>query len=172
MAYFEWVCKDCKIYWEREYPVGTAPKRTKCPKCRALSQKYWQNQGVNISFCDDGAGNKGNKGAMDFHTVKRRYQKHAEEGYDQQSGDRFLRRSLEKTKERIDSTEGKYKSMNIKWDKYAKDHGFKKLSDKETAQKVERAKKLTEEAYNNATNMGYKDINETHLDITKPQKQQ
>ena len=62
--------------------------------------------------------------------------------------------------------------MNIKWDKLAKDKGLKKLSDKEAAQKVERAKKLTEQAYNNATNMGYKDIGETHLDITKPQKQQ
>jgi len=171
MAYFEWICQECKIYWEREYPVGGAPKRTKCPECKSLSHRYWQNQGVNISFCDDGVGNR-NNGANDFHTVKRRYQKHAEEGFDRDSGNRFLRRSIKETEERIDSEAGKYKSMNMDWDKLAEDRGARKLSETEAKGKVENAKKLTEDAYNKANNMGYKDINKTHLDITKPQKQQ
>ena len=172
MAKFEWICKECSIYWDREYGVGKAPNKTKCPKCRKLSHRYWANQNVNISFCDDGAGNRNNKGANDFHTIKRRYQKHAEEGFDQTSADKFLRNAATGAQERMDSEAGKYKSMNIKWDKVAKDKGLRKLSDKETAQKVERAKKLTEDAYNSATKMGYKDIGKTHLDITKPQKQQ
>ena len=171
MVKYEWICRGCSIYWDREYGVGSAPTRTRCPKCRKLSERYWKNQNVNISFKDDGAGNKNNN-AMDFHTVRRRYQKHAEEGFDRDSGNRFLRRSIEKTKERIDSEEGKYKSFNIKWDKLAEDRGAKKLSDTEARQKQERAKKLTEQAYNNANNMGYKDVGKTHLDITKPQKQQ
>jgi len=171
MPIYEWICRECSIYWDRELALGKAPDRTRCPKCNKLSSRYWQQQGVAVSFKDDGTGNKGSN-AGDFHTVKRRYQKHAEMGWDEKSSKTWLRKAARETKERTDSTEGKYKAMNIKWDKLAKDQGRKKLSDKETAQKVERAKKLTEQAYNNATNMGYKDIGETHLDITKPQKQQ
>ena len=171
MAKFEWICRECSIYWDREYGVGKAPNKTRCPKCSVLSNRYYANQNLGVSFGDDGCGNRNNN-AMDFHTVRRRYQKHAEEGFDKTSGDRFLHRSIRETGERTDSEAGKYKSMNVKWDKLAEDRGAKKLSDKEAAQKQERAKKLTEQAYNNANNMGYKDIGKTHLDITKPQKQQ
>jgi len=39
-------------------------------------------------------------------------------------------------------------------------------------EKLERAKKLTQQAYDVANEKGYKDIGSTKLDITKPQKQQ
>jgi len=171
MATFEWVCKECLIYWDREYKAGKAPKKTRCPKCKKLCEKYWENSNIGISFGDDGIGNKGN-GAMDFHTVKRRYQKHAEKGYDKDSANRFLRQSIEKTKARMDNESFRYVSANVKWDKLAKDRGLKKVSEKEAEQKVKNAKKLTKEAYDRANKMGYKDIDSNKLDITKPQKQQ
>ena len=49
---------------------------------------------------------------------------------------------------------------------------MKKLSDKETSEKIERAGKLTQQAYDVANQKGAKDIGSTKLDITKPQKQQ
>ena len=170
MPIFEWVCPECRIFWDRECKIGKAPKRTKCPECSKLSEKYWQNANVGISFGDDGCGNRGT-GANDFHTVRRRYQKHAEKGYDKDSANRFLRRQIEASKNTQDDESFRYKSANFKWDKMAEDGVVKKLSDKKAIAKRERARKLTEDAYHRANKMGYKDINKTHLDITKPQKQ-
>jgi len=172
MAIFEWICRDCMIYWDRDCPVGKAPKKTKCPKCTKLSGKYYQNSGMAISFKDDGCGNaNGTGGAMDFHTVKQRYRKHAKKGYDKDSANRFLHRSIAETKERKDNASF-YKSANFNWEKMEEDGIAHKLSGEASKAKVERARELTLDAYDKATKMGFKDINNTKLDITKPQKQQ
>ena len=65
MATYEWICRECNIWWDRELPMATAPSRTKCPKCKKLSNRYWQQQGVAVKFGDD----------MDFHTVRARNKK-------------------------------------------------------------------------------------------------
>ena len=172
MAIFEWICRECSIYWDRDCPVGKAPKRTKCPKCKELCGKYWQNSGMAISFKDDGCGNaNGTGGAMDFHTIKQRYRKHAKEGYDKDSANRFLHRSIAETKERKDDAQF-YKSMNLNWEKMEEDGIAHKLSGEASKSKVERARELTVDAYDKATKMGYRDIGQDKLDITKPQKQQ
>ena len=64
MAVFEWICRECNIWWDRECAPGKAPDRTRCPKCKTLSNRYWQQQGVTISFKDDGAGNQNNPGVQ------------------------------------------------------------------------------------------------------------
>jgi hypothetical protein len=61
--------------------------------------------------------------------------------------------------------------MNFNYENMEKDGLVTRLSDKEAYKKKLRAKRLTEDAYNRANKMGYKDINKDHLDITKPQKQ-
>jgi predicted nucleic acid-binding Zn ribbon protein len=170
MPTYEWICRECKIYWDRECRLGKAPDRTRCPECNKLSVRYWQQQGVAISFKDDGSGNHGSN-AGDFHTVKRRYQKHAEDGYDQDSANTFLRRQIEASRNSQDDESYRYRPANLNYDKMAEDGLVTKLSDKEALAKKERAKKLTAEAYDRANQMGYKDINKTELDITKPQKQ-
>jgi hypothetical protein len=162
MACYEWVCKDCQIYWDRELPLGTAPKRTKCPKCGKLSNRYWQNQGVNVKWGDD----------QDFHTVRARHQKHAEYGYDKTAADRFLRRHLEHSKNAQDDENYRYKSANIDWEKFAESRGVDKVSQRQLENKVESSRKLTEDAYDKANKMGYKDINSEKLDIAKPSKNQ
>ena len=170
MPTYEWICRECKIYWDRECRLGKAPDRTRCPQCNKLSSRNWQQQGVAVSFKDDGTGNKGSN-ANDFHTVKRRYEKHAEEGYDQDSANRFLRRQIEASRKAQDDDTYRYMPANINYEEFAKEGKARKLSDKESANKIETAKKLTAEAYDRANKMGYKDINKTELDISKPQRQ-
>ena len=170
MAIFEWVCRECEIYWDRDCPVGKAPSRTKCPECKKLSSRYWQHQNVGISFNDDGAGNKNNPGVQDFHTVRRRYQKHFTEGYDKDSANRFLHKQIDASKRAMDDESFRYKSANVDWDKFAESRGLKKTGEQETRKKVERSRKLTAEAYDRANKMGYKDIGKTELDISKPSK--
>ena len=162
MAIFEWVCQECKIYWERDLPVGKAPDRTRCPKCNKLSERYYVNQGVNVKWGDD----------KDFHTVRSRHKRHAEKGYDKTAADKWLNRSIEETKRTMNDENFRYRPANINYEKLAEDGVVKKLSDKETTKKIERAGKLTQQAYDVANEKGAKDIGSTKLDITKPQKQQ
>jgi hypothetical protein len=169
MAAYEWICRECNIWWDRECRVGKAPDRTKCPKCKALSHRYFQ-QSVPISFKDDGAGNQNNPGVQDFHTVRRRYQKHFEHGYDKDSGNRWLHQNIKKSKEATDDESIRYKSANIDWDKFAQSRGLNKVSEAQTRKKIESSKKLTADAYDKANKMGYKDIGSEKLDITKPNK--
>ena len=149
MATYEWVCNECTIFWDRECSLGKAPDRTRCPKCKKLSHRYWQQQGVAISFKDDGCGNKGSN-ASDFHTVKRRYQKHAEDGYDKKSGNTFLHRSIKETRERLEDNSARYKPVYLRPDRLVATGEARKLSDKEQSEKLEKARKLTAQAYDKA----------------------
>ena len=33
MPQYTWACHKCEMYWEREYKMGKAPEKTKCPEC-------------------------------------------------------------------------------------------------------------------------------------------
>jgi len=33
MPTYTWACHDCELYWERDYKMGKAPEKTKCPGC-------------------------------------------------------------------------------------------------------------------------------------------
>lgn len=169
MPKFEWICRDCEVTWERDCEVGKAPKRTRCPECNKLCDKHWQAGNVGISFKDDGNCNVGT-GANDFHTVRRRYQKVAERGWDKDSADRFLNRSIKQSKEAMADERGRYKEVNLNWEALARDGYAKKLNDKDTAKKVDTAKKLTETAYENANKRGEVDAKGNKLDISKPTK--
>ena len=160
MATYEWICRECNIWWDRELPMATAPSRTKCPKCKKLSSRYWQNQGVAVKFGDD----------MDFHTVRARHKKVAEQGYDKTAGDRFLRTSIEGTKRAMNDETQRYSQMDIDWHKMAESRGLEKVGEREARNKMERSRKLTADAYDTANKMGYKDIGSEKLDIAKPEK--
>jgi predicted nucleic acid-binding Zn ribbon protein len=41
MSFYEWVCRDCAIYWEEEHRIGTAPSKQNCPKCDELCHRKW-----------------------------------------------------------------------------------------------------------------------------------
>ena len=162
MAIFEWICQDCNVYWERDLPVGKAPDRSRCPKCKKLSERYYANQNVQYSWGED----------RDFHTVRQRFKKHAEKGWDKTAADRWLDGSIQASKDAMDDESYRYKPAFIDYEKMAQDGKAKRLSDKETSEKLERSRKITQHAYDMANEKGYKDIGSTKLDITKPQKQQ
>lgn len=149
MAIYEWICKECNVYWDAEHPMGEAPKQTECPKCSTLGNRYWQSEGCAISFKDDGCGNK-NSNAGDFHTVKQRYRKFNKEGYDQDSANTFLHRSIRQTKERMEGITTAYKPVYLRPDRLVATGEAKALTPKESAEKIERARKLTIETYDKA----------------------
>lgn len=149
MATYEWICKKCDLFWDREYDVGKAPDRTKCPECKKLSHRYWQNQNVSVSFKDDGCGNKGST-AGDFHTVKQRYRKFAKEGYDKDSANKFLHRKIKETKESMVDENFRYKPVYLRPDRLVETGEARKLSLTEQSEKMKRARKLTEDAYDKA----------------------
>ncbi len=157
MAIFEWICKECGVYWDRDCEIGKAPKRTRCPQCNKLCDKYWENSNIGVSFGDD----------KDFHTVKARYKKHAEKGFDKDSANRFLHRSIEETRERINDGQFRYKKAEINYEKLAKDGKAKRLNSRERADKIERTKKLADQVYDTANKQGYKSIGSNKLDPTK-----
>lgn len=152
MVKYEWICRDCKLLWDREYKMGKAPERTRCPECNKLCGR---NYSVNISFNDDGAGNKGS-GAMDFHTVKSRYKKVAKHGLDKTEGDRLMNRLIDETKERMDDDlkNRHYKSYNFNYKNLEKDGKIKKLDTEGQEKRKENIRKHTETAYNIAKNQG------------------
>jgi hypothetical protein len=162
MAIFEWICQDCNVYWERDLPVGKAPDRSRCPKCNKLSERYYANQNIQHSWGED----------KDFHTVRQRFKKHAEKGWDKTAADRWLEGSIDATKNAMNDDRFRYKPARINYEKLARDGKARKLSDAEAQKKIESAGKLTQQAYDIANKKGYKDIGSTKLDITKPQKQQ
>jgi len=165
MPRFEYACKECNVSWEIEEAIGKAPKTNSCPQCDEQVPRYYGNQIPAISFGDNGCGNYGKtKGARDFHTVKQRYKKFEEKGYDKTSADKFLRRSIRETGERL-LDDRHYKAMNFNYENLARDGIVKKLSDEETSKKIKRCDKLTQDAYNKANKQGY------DLDITKNPKQ-
>ena len=168
MPRYEYLCKECEVSWEIEEELGKAPKSNDCPLCNKNVARYYGNHDVGISFKDNGCGNH-NSNAGDFHTVKRRYDKFNEKGYDKTAGDKFLKRSINETEGRIvdrDSWATTYKPMKFNYEKMAEDGLARKLSDEEVAKKVKTAKKLTEDAYDKADNLGY-DINITDQNINK-----
>jgi rubrerythrin len=171
MTLYEWVCRECDTFWDRDCPMGKAPNRTKCPVCKKLCGRYYENANVGVSFKDDGQGN-GGKGASDFYTVRRRYQKHIEKGFDKDSANRFLRNSIETTKKCMTDESYRYKPVDINYEKFASEGKAKKLSSSQIATKVESAKKLTQDAYDRANKLGYRDAQGNKLDISKPLKQQ
>ena len=171
MTLYEWICRDCDIFWERDCQMGKAPNRTKCPKCKKLSGRYYENANVGVSFKDDGQGN-GGKGASDFHTVRQGYKKIMEKGYDKDAANRFLRSNIEISKKAMLDESHRYKPVHINYEKFASEGKAKRLSSTQIAKKVETCKKLTQEAYDRANKLGYRDAQGNKLDITKPQKQQ
>ena len=168
MPRYEYLCKECEASWEIEEALGKAPKSDTCPLCEKAVPRYYGNHEVGISFKDNGCGNH-TSNAGDFHTVKRRYDKFNEKGYDKTAGDTFLKRSIKSTEERIvdrGSWGASYKPMRHNWEKMEKDGVVRKLNDTETAKKIKAAKKLTEDAYDRSAKQGY-DIKISDENINK-----
>ena len=131
MPTFEWICHECKVFWEKEYSIGKAPARTKCPECKKLSEQFWAGRDIPVHF--KGAGWTGKNSAT---------------GYNKKGGSDEINQMLqEKTKKRMESGWQQYASYTPPQEVYDR---ARKLSDKEVKQKVEAAKEISDHVYNKA----------------------
>tara|TARA_R110000824_G_scaffold116877_3_gene268618 strand:- start:1464 stop:1928 length:465 start_codon:yes stop_codon:yes gene_type:complete len=154
MARFDYLCKNCEIVWEREYSIGEAPKRTKCPKkCGKYGKRYYGNQTLYVNWGAD----------TDFQTVRSRNAKYAKDGMSKDEADKFLNDSIARSD----------KHTKQGWQNYAyyepdgpalEKMGLAKRRTKEEATKaVEYQKKLTQEVYDSVGR------DPSKLDFDKPQ---
>lgn len=160
MAFFEWICKDCRIIWERECDVGKAPDRTRCPECKKLSSRHFDGS-INVSWGDD----------MDFQTHRARVQKVQEKGWDKTAADRWLKNRIADHTRYINDESYRYKPANLKWDKMVKDGYAREVTGEERSKYLENRRTQTVDAYNRANKMGYRQADGSKLDPTKPKKQ-
>jgi len=130
MATYEWVCAECKIFWDREYKMGTAPDRTRCPECKKLSHRKW-DVAPPVHF--KGAGWTG---------VNKRT------GFNKTGGSDEVNLKLQ---------DGCNERMESGWQHYAKYtppqevlDKARKLDPRESKQKMDSARKIMDETYNKA----------------------
>jgi len=146
MPTYEYLCEECSILWEKEARIGKAPKTTKCKECGKRAERYLSE--ITFSFKDDGTGCHTNPGARDFHTIKNRYRKFNEKGYDKTAAHTFYRRSIRETAERITDDSSRYKCVNIDVTKMVKDGHAKVVSETERRKKEEKADQICKDAFN------------------------
>lgn len=73
MPIYTWSCHECELYWEREYKMGKAPEKTKCPGCEKRKGRCYDIPtlrflGPGFYVNDYGRGNwahKSQQGAVD-----------------------------------------------------------------------------------------------------------
>ena len=148
MPSYEYSCKECSVVWDIEAPLAKAPKTAECPMCDEQRNRYYGNQSCNFSFKDDGLHNHaGKRGANDFHTVRRRYEKFAKEGMDKDSANRWYNKEIENSKQHMKAGHLHYKPMHFNMPEWEKQGLAKGVNDKRRAEKIENAKKMTRIVY-------------------------
>lgn len=90
MAIFEYCCHPCEIFWEKEYDVGKAKSKTKCPSCGKMGERYWGNTNINLSFGSD----------VDFHSVRSRTRRNRIKT-SSDDGKRFYEEAITNSKKRL-----------------------------------------------------------------------
>jgi len=132
MPIYEWACRECKLYWERECRLGKAPDRTRCPECNKLSGRKW-DVAPPVHF-------KGGRGAG-WHTKGG--------GELDGSSDVLNKAMQEGTKKRIEKGYEAYKVYSPS-EGYIKATGARRMSDEEVVKKLDASKKASAEVYDKA----------------------
>jgi len=93
---YNFICHECKMFFDKEYSMKKAPDRSRCPECNKLSNRDWQEVAVHF------------KG--DCHTNRRLCEKASVSQFEQH---RFAEALVNKTKESLDTatTEQFYEKM-------------------------------------------------------------
>ena len=144
---FEYVCHECELIWQRECRIGKAPTRTRCPKCKVLSERFIGNMpGVHFK-------------GMDFHTNQVRAEKFQKDGMDKETANKFLKTECDYSKDRAVGSASVYKRMVPKFEKMVKDGTARRCSDKEIVQRKEKARQITADWYSKAGKDPHRDIN-------------
>ena len=131
MPIYDFVCHECKMYFEKEYSMKNAPSRSRCPECNKLSHRDFQDIAVHF------------KG--DCHTNRRKAYLGSQ---DQKVLKRHGEALVNKTKESLEvaKTSDFYSNMvpgdNFK--EHYSDYTFKKLNVKEKEEYDRRCAKIGE----------------------------
>jgi len=48
MPEYNFVCHECKVFFDKEYSMKKAPWRSRCPECNKLSNRDWQEIAVHF----------------------------------------------------------------------------------------------------------------------------
>jgi predicted nucleic acid-binding Zn ribbon protein len=48
MPEYNFVCHECKMFFDKEYSMKNAPERSRCPDCNKLSNRDWQEIAVHF----------------------------------------------------------------------------------------------------------------------------
>lgn len=157
MPIYDFVCHDCKIYFEKEYSMKSAPARSKCPECGKLSSRDYQDIAVHF------------KG--DCHTNRRKAQRGAT---DQKVLGRHAEMLLNKTRESLDVAKSTdfYASMvpGKNFEQHYSDYTFKKLNTKEKEERDRRLAKIGETGNKLGSYHKHKDFKRLDDRFTKPDK--
>lgn len=157
MPIYDFVCHDCKMYFEKEYSMKKAPSRSKCPECNKLSSRDYQDIAVHF------------KG--DCYTNRRKAYLGSQ---DQKVLGRHAEALVNKTKESLETakTSDFYSNMvpgdNFK--EHYSDYTFKKLNVKEKEEYDRRCAKIGETGNKLGSYHKHKDFERKDDRFTKPKK--
>ena len=133
MATYRIECEPCEIYWEVERPMAKPPKKAKCPQCGKMGERCWT--APNLQFV-----------GLDFHTNVARAEKFHRDGFDKDTANEWLDKSIKGSKENMKTGGQQYKRMFLDRDYAIKNNIVKEVSDKNKRARVEAAKNLQIEA--------------------------
>ena len=148
MAKYEWICQECLIYWDREYGMAEKrPKRTRCPQCNKLSNRYWQNNIPAVHFNVYGFPDRDRKLAKTG-------------GHVAGDSDEMAKELIKGCETSMQTGNAMYQRVNFDpkgWNDAAEElsgqarldaGGFVPIDDKRKQEKQESVKKMTADAYN------------------------
>ena len=122
---YNFVCHECKMFFDKEYSMKNAPGRSKCPECNKLSNRDWQEVAVHF------------KG--DCHTNRRLEYKANNSKFEQ---DRFAKTLVHKTKQSLnDSTTEQFYSKMVPGETWSEQFPEYKYRHIDTREKEERDRK-------------------------------
>lgn len=127
---FEYLCKSCDLIIERDFKIGKANKKVKCPDCNKMAGRYYGNAPA-VHF----------KG-MDFQTNRSREMKYRRYGMDKDRAQMFYKESIEATKKRIDSKDTVYSNYTITPQEAAK-RGAKRKTEEQLKKSLDTSKQNT-----------------------------
>ena len=117
MTTYEWVCHDCKLVWTRQYQMGKAPKKTKCPECSKRCERNYES----FNFTVKGTIHKTGKDDVM----------------------RFYNEAIQDSKDNLKDQKSPYRRMEMTVEG-AEAMGGRRLTEREVAEKAQRAKQAGE----------------------------
>ena len=133
MATYQIECEPCEIYWEVERSMDKPPKKAKCPQCGKMGNRCWTAPALKFV-------------GMDFHTNIVKAERFHREGFDKDTANEWLDKSIKGSKQNMLTGGQQYKKMYLDADYAVKNGVVKTVSDKNKKARIEAAKNLRVEA--------------------------